>query len=202
MPYLDMVEEVVAAVTAIDGVHFSLKMRLGLKQCDEGEDIIKRLNHYNLAFIVIHPRLGVQQYEGKPDWEQMERLLSLTRHEVVYSGDVNSVADYKQWQYRFPQLTQLMLGRGLLANPFLAEEIKQGAPLPLKEWKQRFVNYYTDLSATLLRHRGEKGALGNLKELWQYFAKTMQLSDMELIKLLRINQYHEFITTTKALIFS
>jgi tRNA-dihydrouridine synthase len=200
MPFPDMVEEVVAAVTAIDKVHFSLKMRLGLKQCTESEEIIKRLNRYNLAFVVIHPRLGVQQYEGKPDWEQLERLLSLTQHEVIYSGDINSVADCEQWQHRFPQLTQLMLGRGLLANPFLAEEIKQGAPLLPQEWKLRFADYYTDLSTTLLRHRGEKGAVGNLKELWQYFAKTLKLSDTELIKLLRINEYREFVITTKAII--
>jgi tRNA-dihydrouridine synthase len=168
-------------------------MRLGLKQTFESEEIIKRLNRYPLDFIIIHPRLGVQQYEGVPDWDALERLLALTQHEVIYSGDINTVTDYELWQLRFPQLTQLMLGRGLLSNPFLAEEIKQGAPLAPEVWQRRFTDYYADLCAVLLRNRGEKGALGNLKELWQYFTKTFQLNDNELIKLLRVNDYFEFV---------
>jgi tRNA-dihydrouridine synthase len=192
MPFPDRVEEVVAAVTALEEVRFSVKMRLGLTQISESEEIIKRLNRYPLDFIVIHPRLGKQQYEGSPDWDALEHLLSLTRHEVVYSGDINTIADYERWQLRFPQFTQLMLGRGLLANPFLAEEIKQGTHLSPEVWQRRFADYYADLCAVLLRSRGEKGALGNLKELWKYFAKQFQLSDNELIKLLRINDYYEF----------
>jgi tRNA-dihydrouridine synthase len=196
MPFPDRVEEVVAAVTALEEVRFSVKMRLGLTQISESEEIIKRLNRYPLDFIVIHPRLGKQQYEGLPDWDALERLLALTRHEVIYSGDINTIADYERWQLRFPQLTQLMLGRGLLANPFLAEEIKQGTCLSPEVWQRRFADYYADLCAVLLRSRGEKGALGNLKELWQYFAKQFQLTDNELIKLLRINEFYEFVNNT------
>jgi tRNA-dihydrouridine synthase len=201
MPFPDKVEEVVAAVTALEEVRFSVKMRLGLTQTSESVEIIKRLNHYPLDFIVIHPRLGIQQYEGMPDWDVLECLLAITQHEVVYSGDINSVADYERWQLRFPQLSQLMLGRGLLANPFFSFFIKRGVPLAHQEWQQRFADYYADLCDVLLRNRGEKGALGNIKELWRYFAITFQLSDNELIKLLRIDDYYEFVGTTSKIVF-
>jgi len=89
-----------------------------------------------------------------------------------------------------------MLGRGLLANPFLAEEIKQGEAIDHTAWQCRFINYYDDLCAVLLRNRGQKGALGNLKELWKYFMKTFKLNHNEFTQLLRIDNYDTFVTHT------
>jgi tRNA-dihydrouridine synthase len=193
MPLPDRVEEVVAAVTGQTSIRFSVKMRLGLKEQAESEELIRRLNRYPLKEIVIHPRLGVQQYEGSPDWDALERLWAQSLHPIIYSGDIYSVADYQEFTARFPQIDQIMLGRGLLANPFLAEEIAQGSPLEHSLWMERFRNYYEDLCHTLLIQRGEKGALGNLKELWHYFALSLHLSPEQLTQLLRIDDFSKFI---------
>ena len=44
-------------------------MRTGWSNPTEGLEIIERLNPYPIDFIAIHPRLGVQEYNGTPDWE-------------------------------------------------------------------------------------------------------------------------------------
>lgn len=183
MPHPDLVEKVVEAVCARTTARFSLKMRLGLKSPQEGLELLRRLEPYPLEFIVIHPRLGVQQYEGLPDWDSFDTLLAATSHEVVYSGDVWSVADYRRLQQRYPTIRQWMLGRGLLCNPFLAEQIK--TPNLFVD-KQRFGDFYADLLSTW--HASgltEKGILNSLKELWHYFAVFCQLPEDELQLLLR-----------------
>ena len=193
MPHADTVEQIVAAVTEKTPFQLSLKMRLGLHSADEGRNILQRLNDYPLDFLVIHPRLGDDLYEGVPDWDIFEEFCQLTRHKIVYSGDVFTVEDYKRLSKRFPNVKAWMLGRGLLRNPFLAEEIK-GQDSGDK--KERFNAFYQDLIENLLPIRGESGTLANLKELWHYFAVFTGLSKEKLQQMLRICDLREFMTVS------
>lgn len=195
MPHPDRVEAIVAEITSKTPFRLSLKMRLGLHSMDEGRAILERLNDYPLGFLVIHPRLGDELYEGQPHWDVFEEFCTLTQHEIVYSGDVFTVEDYQRLSARFPKVSAWMLGRGLLRNPFLAEEIK-GQDVGDK--KERFLAFYQDLTEALLPIRGESGTLANLKELWHYFAGFMGLSDDNLNQLLRVCDFKAFITLSMA----
>ena len=194
MPHPDRVEAIVAEITSKTPFRLSLKMRLGLHSMDEGRAILERLNDYPLVFLVIHPRLGDELYEGQPHWDVFEEFCTLTQHEIVYSGDVFTVEDYQRLSARFPKVSAWMLGRGLLRNPFLAEEIK-GQDVGDK--KERFLAFYQDLTEALLPIRGESGTLANLKELWHYFADFAHLSDEELQRLLRINNLITFFVESE-----
>lgn len=191
MPHPDMVEAFVAAVTSKTPFRLSLKMRLGLHNADEGYMLLQRLNNYPLNFLVIHPRLGDELYEGKPHWEIFEEFCNMTHHKIVYSGDIFTKEDYLTLSKRFPKVDTWMLGRGMLRNPFLAEEIKDQ---DVSNKKERFLAFYQDLTKELLPIRGEQGTLANLKELWHYFAVFMQMPDENLQQLLRIRDLQEFLT--------
>lgn len=190
MPHPDIVEQIVAEVSERTPFRLSLKMRLGLHSADEGRQLLTRLNDYPLDFLVIHPRLGVDLYEGTPDLDTFEEFCQITRHKIVYSGDVFTTEDYERLSERFPQVTAWMLGRGMLRNPFLAEEIK-GQDTGDKNG--RFNAFYHDLIDKLLPIRGESGTLANLKELWHYFAHFTHTSDEELQQILRICDLQEFV---------
>ena len=193
MPHPDIVEQIVAEVTGKTPFRISLKMRLGLHNIDEGRKLLTRLNDYPLDFLVIHPRLGDDLYEGVPDWDTFAEFCQLTRHKIVYSGDIFTVEDYNRLSERFPQVSAWMLGRGLLRNPFLAEEIKGQKT---GDNKERFLSFYQDLIEKLLPIRGESGTLANLKELWHYFAVFTGLSEEKLQQLLRICVLREFVTVS------
>lgn len=209
MPYPDEVEAVVEAACR-QPYRFSVKMRLGMHSPEEGLEIARRLNPYPLEFVVIHPRLGEQQYAGVPDWDALEELLSVLKHPVVYSGDVFQLADYERLRIRFPQIKTWLLGRGVLRNPRLAEEIKgivtkkddasdlnifcddKGVPQTGKDEIVRFNEFYEDLKLTLEAYRGANGSLSVLKELWHYFAYFYQLTEEQLHSLLIIRDPIEF----------
>jgi len=193
MPHPDIVEQIVAEVTGKTPFRISLKMRLGLHNIDEGRNLLTRLNDYPLDFLVIHPRLGDDLYEGVPDWDTFAEFCQLTQHKIVYSGDIFTVEDYNRLAERFPQVAAWMLGRGLLRNPFLAEEIK-GQDIGDK--RERFLNFYQDFIKKLLPIRGESGTLANLKELWHYFAVFTSLSEEKLQQLLRICDLREFVAVS------
>ena len=197
MPDADIVEEVVRTVTTQTPFKFSVKMRLGLKSPSEGLKILERLDHYPLDFIVIHPRLGVQMYEGMPDWEQMDVFCQHTRHRIIYSGDVFSVEDYHKLKTRYPNVEDWMLGRGLLQNPFLAEELKGCFS---GDARQRFSKYYQLWTQELLESLKEKSTLAKLKELWHYYAVFYHVSQPQLQQLLRINDFSTFYEKSLAIV--
>ncbi len=193
MPDPDTVEEVVRTVTSQTPYRFSVKMRLGLKDPAEGLRILERLDDYPLDFIVIHPRLGEQMYDGVPDLEQMDIFYRHTRHRIIYSGDLFSAQDYERLQNRYPGIEDWMLGRGLLQNPFLAEQLKGE---DTGDRRQRFSKYYQKWTQEMLDAVKEKSTLAKLKELWHYYACLFQLPSDELQQLLRINDFDAFYDRT------
>ena len=196
MPHPDRVEAIVREITTKTTFKLSLKMRLGLHTANEGRELLRRLNHYPIDFLVIHPRLGDDLYSGIPNRDTFEEFCNLTQHKIVYSGDIFTADDYKTLSKRFPRVEAWMLGRGLLRNPFLAEEIKG---IATGDKKARFLAFHHDLVEALLPVRGVSGTLANLKELWHYFADFTQMPDVELQRLLRINDLPTFIQATETI---
>ncbi|MDR2971364.1 MAG: tRNA-dihydrouridine synthase family protein [Bacteroidales bacterium] len=188
MPFPDLIEETVNEVCGKTDVRFSIKMRLGLHSPKEGLEILQRLAPYPIDFLCIHPRLGVQHYEGNVDLETFELFYQTTNHNIVYSGDINSVDFFMNLQQRFPKIENWMLGRGILQNPFLAEQIVQ----EYSNNTTRFIDFYHEYSQILISLKNEKAALCALKELWHYFAVLWKLNSEELKKILQMNDCHVF----------
>ena len=188
MPLADLIEEAVNEICGKTTLRFSIKMRLGLQTPEEGLEILRRIAPYTIDFLCIHPRLGIQQYEGNVNLDVFDTFYQTTNHRIVYSGDINNVDFFLHLQKRFPKIENWMLGRGILQDPFLAEEILG----KIHNVKHRFINFYNDYSEMLLSLYGEKIALSSLKELWHYFAKFWELEAVELRKLLQENDYWNF----------
>ncbi len=200
MPHPSWVEDVVKLVTEETDCRFSVKMRLGLRAPDEGLEIVERLNRYPLDFVAVHPRLGVQQYEGLPDLDSFRKIYELSSNPLIYSGDIFDIPSYQKLLACFPKVSAVMLGRGVLRNPFLAEELVSGAELPEERQRQRFRSFYSDYVEMLRQVRGEQGSLSVLKELWHYFAHFFGLTEPALHSLLRLTDYHEFCKVAESII--
>lgn len=101
------------------GLEISVKIRLGYRDRAEIWPLLEVLNRYPLRYVAIHPRTGVQGYGGQPDWDFLEAVLPQVKAPVYYSGDIFTVKDARRLQARFPSLRVCLLGRGVLADPFL-----------------------------------------------------------------------------------
>jgi len=191
MPYPDLVEKIVETVLKLTNCRFSIKMRLGVAHPEEGRRMIEKLNRYPLDFIVIHPRLGIQQYDGNVDLDNFADLLSISKNKIIYNGDICTIDDFKKLQNRFPCIDEWMIGRGLLKNPFLSEEIVAGIPLSSEEKNKRFISFYQELHQLIVDNY-KSYSLPKLKELWHYFAFFFGFTSLELKELLRCNHVGQF----------
>lgn len=196
MPHPDIVCNIVEKVLKASPVKLSLKMRLGWADPTEVLRMLQAVQPYDLDFIAIHARLGVQQYEGKPHMDIFARCMQATGHKLVYNGDIFTPEDYKHILSLFPQLQACLLGRGMLRNPFLLYDIQHAVPMPMQQKQALFARFYADLWQTYASYYRPEVMLNRMKELWKYFSVCYGLSPAELSALLRITGYDQFYDAT------
>ena len=160
---------------------FSIKIRLGMK---EKTTLLKRaalIASFPLQEIIIHPRTGAQMYEGEADIGAFAEIYPLMRCPVVYNGDIKTRDDYERLTSRFPGLSGVMLGRGLIADPYLASDIKTGRKTP---YNPRAVSEFVNEIFTLAPN------LGRMKELWGFVHEYFE-NGAELLRSIRLAQTPE-----------
>lgn len=171
LPYPEEVRSLLtSAIEKHPGLQFSVKMRLGWENPEECLALLPLLNELPLTHIIMHPRLGKQQYKGEVDLKAFEAFYYECRHPLIYNGDLLTVEDINAVHERFPRLAGLMIGRGLLANPALALEYQQGHPLSDKEMKEKLRLFHADVFAQYgnLLEGGSQQLLTKMKTYWEY----------------------------------
>jgi tRNA-dihydrouridine synthase len=168
LPHPDMVDVFLEEVFRESPCRVSVKVRLGVSSKTELLQLIPVLNKYPLSEVIIHPRTAEQMYDGKADLDAFEEAFAALVPPVCYNGDINGPAAFRIVQERFPTVTRLMLGRGLLSNPFLCESIKNGSSQNGKA-VDRIIAFHDDLLAAYeaILH-GDHPVLGKMKEFWTY----------------------------------
>ena len=170
LPYPEEVMSLLSIVRKYPQIHFSVKMRLGWENPEECLNLMSFLNDLPLKQITLHPRLGKQQYNGVVDLAGFAAVYEHCQHPLIYNGDLTSTKEIQQLVSRFPKLAGVMMGRGLLANPALALEYKEGRILTGKEMGERlqkmhsmlFTHYEQQLEG------GELQLLNKIKAFWEY----------------------------------
>ena len=119
----DRFEELATVMKKNNDIVFSLKMRLGMDDACQWKQCIDTINDMPLCHVVMHPRIATQQYKGEVCLSAFDEFLASCKHPVVYNGDICSVEEIKSLEARYgDRLAGVMIGRGLLARPSLAQE--------------------------------------------------------------------------------
>ena len=84
------------------------------------------------------------------------------RQDITDTNSFNALTDC------FPDINEIMIGRGLFANPALIAELK-GISMDKAELRERLKNWHDEiLSGYLSIFSGEKDAIFRMKEIWAY----------------------------------
>lgn len=105
-------------------LELSIKLRLGYENPYEIYPVMEVLNGFPLKEIILHPRIGKDLYKGHANIEAFEQVLVNSKYPLTYNGDIDSVEKFQELSKRFNPVDNWMIGRGILSNPFLSEEIK------------------------------------------------------------------------------
>ncbi len=162
LAYPDLAENLFKALAGVDGVEYSVKMRLGWDRNDQWRDILPLMEALKPVNIAVHPRIGKQQYKGDLDIEQFEGLLAASPWPVVYNGSLRTVEDIEEVINRYPTIAAVMVGSGLAANPgMLAPD---ASPDDYRRFHEMLVDGYTEQL-----NGGEAQLVRHLQDIWQTF---------------------------------
>ncbi len=171
LPHPDLVKEILDTACRDAPLPISVKLRLGLHDAREILAIMPVLNEYPLKRVIVHPRVATQMYTGSVDLEGFSRALQLSRHPVVYNGDIKDVQNFNLLGERFPAVNEWMIGRWAIADPFLPALLK-GIPLPPDPSASIMTFHdalYRGYQAVL---DGPRHVLDKMKEVWTYLGQS------------------------------
>lgn len=175
LPYPEMVREILEEAIPKLPLKFSVKCRLGYNSPEEILDLMPVFNDFPLSELIIHARIGKQLYKGDVNLEAFEKASKQSKIPISYNGDIFSTNDFQEISNRFPGIEQWMVGRGLLADPFLPSCIKGDTqPEDKKVILRKFVD---DLYAGYRHKMNDRlQSINVMKELWSYLALSFEQS--------------------------
>lgn len=181
----------------------SIKTRLGTTDTDEWEDLLTVYDKYPLEELIIHPRIQKDFYKFTPRMECYRTAYETSRCSLCYNGDIFSPNDFQNLCREFPDTEKVMLGRGVLQNPWLIGMLRSADPAggeasaPDKELLHAFCE---DLCAGYARViSGDKNVLFKLKALWIYLGMSFTNPQKYLKKIKKANRLAEYEEAVDAL---
>lgn len=179
----------------------SIKTRIGYDTAEQWPEILSVYRKYPISELIIHPRIRSDFYKGTPRMEAFDcaiKELSSGSIPLCYNGDIWRLSDYASLIARYPGLTKVMIGRGLLANPALSEQIKnfptnEGVPSSSNPFeicsssaKERFLAFHNEIfDGYTSIFSGNKDVVMHMKEIWYYLGQSFTDSEKYIKKILK-----------------
>ena len=192
--HTEKLERFLDEIYAKADVKISIKTRIGKYDADEWGKLLDIYNKYPVEELIVHPRVQQQFYKGHPDLDAFADAVKECRHPLCYNGDIFTVEDMERLKKRFPEISCVMLGRGILRNPELTDIIESGGGRidvkKLRAFHDQIFQDYQEVSC------GDKNVLFKMKELWSY--QVYQFSEPERLfktfkKVQDCNEYEQMI---------
>lgn len=126
--------EIVKAVKEAVSIPVTVKIRSGWdKESINAVEVAKICEKAGASAIAVHPRTRSQGYQGLADWSIIKQVKENVSIPVIGNGDILTAMDAKKMMMD-TGCDAVMVGRGVLGNPYLIKQIdtylKTGVLLP------------------------------------------------------------------------
>lgn len=186
--------------------NISIKTRIGMEDVEEFTELLRIYNQYPLSELIIHPRVQKDFYKNTPYLDVFREAVEHSKHSLCYNGDICTLEEFIRIKKMFPTVEKIMIGRGLLVNPALVEELQayehcmeQG-----EQWTgykidfQRLKQYHDRLFEKYIEQMsGDTNVLFKMKELWVYLGRLFPEQERQIKKIKKANKLAEYEKVTK-----
>lgn len=177
-------------------IKVSVKTRLGVSEPEEFYRLLDIYNQFPLHKLIIHPRVRSEFYKGSPHLDIYAEAVRQSRAPLVYNGNIFSVGNYRELLSLFPDTGEIMVGRGLIANPGLLGEITTG-----EKTDPRKLRAFHDALFAAYRENcpGPRPLLFKMKEQWYYMASLFPEAQRVIKKLRKANRVEDYLAAVDTL---
>lgn len=131
---------------------FTCKIRVGYKDDNNFEDIIRLIQDCGADAVVIHARTRDELYKGVAKWEYIKQAVKVATIPVVGNGDIWTTKDIERY-YDYTGCHSIMLARPALKTPWMARLIKHQKEDSLELRAQEIYRYFM----AFYQETGEQG---------------------------------------------
>lgn len=157
-------------------IPLTAKMRLGINDPARAVECAQALVDGGAGGLVVHARTKADGYRPPAHWEWVARIAEAVAVPVVANGEVWSAADWQRCR-AVSGAADVMLGRGAVADPFLAARIRAGrldvpdADERAREWAA-LLPLLGDFRDRVLRKVEPRHAPGRIKQWLHLLARN------------------------------
>lgn len=175
----------------------SIKTRVGRNDTEDWERILEIFRKYPVKELTVHPRIQKDFYKGCVRMETFSYTYEKWKLALCYNGDIFTKESYETLVERFPEIKAVMLGRGLLSDPFLIGRLR-GEELPDERTRRETIRGFHE---QLMKEYGavlscDRDLLYKMKELWFYLLDSFEDSEKarkQIRKCEKITEYHGIV---------
>ena len=170
----------------------SIKTRIGFYDLNEWEDILNVYKKYSFEELIIHPRIQKELYKGVPHIDAFKMAYEvIDKSPLIYNGDVRCVEDINRITSEFPNISGIMIGRGMFINPDILFEYNNGHyPADYRDRLVEFHDYIYDEYMELFS--GEADVLMHMKGIWAYMVLGFKDAEKILKKIRKTKHASEY----------
>lgn len=150
--------------SAYDG-KISVKTRLGMTDPAEFGPILEVYNKYPICELTIHPRTAREMYKGPLHPDAFAAALAQSRAPLCYNGGITVAAQNAEIGAKWPAVSAVMIGRGLIADPALIRKMQGGPGADAATLREFFAGLY---EGYCVRFGSAHNAMGRMKGIWFY----------------------------------
>ena len=178
----------------------SVKTRVGRTDAEDWEEILEIFRKFPIKELTVHPRIQKDFYKGQVRMETFAYAYENWERPLCYNGDIFTKESYEKLMTQFPKLQVVMLGRGLLSDPYLIGRLRDEA-LPEENVRRETIRAF---HAQLMEEYGEvlscdRDLLYKMKELWFYLLDSFEDSDRERKLIRKCEKLSEYRMITETL---
>ena len=173
----------------------SVKTRLGMHDPEEFDAILEIYNRYPISELIIHPRIRQDLYRHPVRPAYFAMAYGNSANPVSYNGSIITPQDYNNCVSTYPHLMAVMIGQGLISDPFLIGKIRSGVSpdkAVLKAFHDELLASYAEQFGSL------NNAVKRMKELWFYLIRSFGESTKHGKQIMKARSADEYLLTVGA----
>ena len=175
----DKIKEIVSAVVKAVSVPVTVKIRSGWDANSvNAVEVAKVIEEAGASAITVHGRTRAQGYSGNADWNVIKQVKEMVSIPVIGNGDVTSAEKAKE-MLDFTGCDAVMIGRGVLGNPWLINECVsylESGIIPLKPSAREKIEMLKRHYQLLVDSTSEKQAILEIRTHALWYIKGMPKS--------------------------
>ena len=193
---LDKIKSIVSEVVKSVNIPVTVKIRSGWDMNSiNAKEVAKVCESAGCSAITIHARTRSQGYSGKADWNVIKEVKESVSIPVIGNGDVIDIYSAKKMLDE-TKCDLVMIGRGLLGNPWLIKEInaylKDGKVLDKPSYIEKIDMAIKHLNY-LLDYKSESLACLEFRTIISYYLKGIEGAKPIKEKIFKLNKVYDII---------